>query len=135
MQLLGVSHRGLKLLKVTQGPSFHLDQLKTLCSYRWAGLEPGLRVGWQDGPQLMPHPVCSFAEVLGVECQGSSTLELSLKNEQLVLCTARARAIKATVNQFLSELRKVRAGWVLGQSAACISYRVLSGFPGLRLGV
>lgn len=54
VQLLGVSHRGLKLLKVTQGPSFHLDQLKTLCSYRWAGLEPRLRVGWQDGPQLMP---------------------------------------------------------------------------------
>uniref|UniRef100_A0A8D2AX46 SH3 domain-containing protein n=1 Tax=Sciurus vulgaris TaxID=55149 RepID=A0A8D2AX46_SCIVU len=84
VQLLGVSHRGLKLLKVTQGPSFHLDQLKT------------------------PF----FAEVLGVECQGSSTLELSLKNEQLVLCTARARAIKATVNQFLSELRK-DSGYVI----------------------
>lgn len=34
VQLLGVSHRGLRLLKVTQGPSFHLNQLKTLCSYR-----------------------------------------------------------------------------------------------------
>ncbi|KAM5149121.1 LOW QUALITY PROTEIN: myosin XVB [Callospermophilus lateralis] len=87
VQLLGVSHRGLKLLKVTQGPSFHLDQLKTLCSY-------------------------SFAEVLGVECQGSSTLELSLKSEQLVLHTARARAIKAIVDQFLSELRK-DSGYVI----------------------
>ncbi|XP_048652671.1 myosin XVB [Marmota marmota marmota] len=87
VQLLGVSHRGLKLLKVTQGPSFHLDQLKTLCSY-------------------------SFAEVLGVECQGSSTLELSLKSEQLVLHTARARAIKALVDQFLSELRK-DSGYVI----------------------
>lgn len=34
MQLLGVSHRGLRLLKVTKGPSFHPNQLKTLCSYR-----------------------------------------------------------------------------------------------------
>lgn len=34
VQLLAVSHRGLRLLKVTQGPSFHPDQLKTLCSYR-----------------------------------------------------------------------------------------------------
>lgn len=34
VQLLGVSHRGLRLLKVTQGPSFYPDQLKTLCSYR-----------------------------------------------------------------------------------------------------
>lgn len=34
VQLLGVSHRGLRLLKVTKVPSFHLNQLKTLCSYR-----------------------------------------------------------------------------------------------------
>ena len=36
VQLLAVSHRGLRLLKVTRGPSFHPDQpqLKTLCSYR-----------------------------------------------------------------------------------------------------
>ncbi|XP_078294279.1 myosin XVB isoform X7 [Panthera onca] len=87
VQLLGVSHRGLRLLKVTQGPSVHLNQLKTLCSY-------------------------SFAEVLGVECLGSSTLELSLKAEQLVLHTARAGAIKATIELFLSELKK-DSGYVI----------------------
>uniref|UniRef100_A0A8C2VGD6 SH3 domain-containing protein n=1 Tax=Chinchilla lanigera TaxID=34839 RepID=A0A8C2VGD6_CHILA len=78
---------GLRLLSMTQGPSFHLDQLKTLCSY-------------------------SFSEVLGVECRGDSTLELLLKSEQLVLYTARARAIKAMVEQFLSELRK-DSGYVI----------------------
>jgi hypothetical protein len=57
------------------------------------------------------QPVCSFAQVLGVECRGSSILELSLKNEQLVLHTARASAIKAMVEQFLSELRKASVGW------------------------
>nr|XP_023420654.1 myosin XVB [Cavia porcellus] len=87
VQILGVSHRGLRLLSVTQGSSFHPNQLKILCSY-------------------------SFAEVLGVECRGGSTLELLLKNEQLVLYTAWARAIKAMVEQFLSELRK-DSGYVI----------------------
>ncbi|XP_021564942.1 myosin XVB [Carlito syrichta] len=87
VQLLGVSHRGLRLLKMTQGPGFHPDQLKTLCSY-------------------------SFAEVLGMECRGDSTLELSLKTEQLVLRTARARAIKAMVELFLNELKQ-DSGYVI----------------------
>uniref|UniRef100_A0A2K6GQP2 Myosin XVB n=1 Tax=Propithecus coquereli TaxID=379532 RepID=A0A2K6GQP2_PROCO len=87
VQLLGVSHRGLRLLKVTQGPSFRPNQLKILCSY-------------------------SFSEVLGVECPLGSTLELSLKNEQLVLHTARARTIKAMVELFLSELKK-DSGYVI----------------------
>lgn len=69
----------------------------------------------------MPLSVCSFAEVLGVECQGGSTLELSLKNEQLVLYTARARAIKAMVEQFLTELRKASAGWVGGWTVSSLS--------------
>ncbi|KAB1264807.1 Unconventional myosin-XVB [Camelus dromedarius] len=85
VQLLGVSHRGLRLLKVIQGPSFHPNQLKTLCSY-------------------------SFAEVLGVECPAGSTLELSLKSEQLVLHTVQARTIRAMVELFLSELKKASAG-------------------------
>lgn len=87
VQLLGVSHRGLRLLKVTQDPSFHLDQLKTLCSY-------------------------SYAEVLAVQCRSTSTLELSLKSEQLILHTTWARTIKAMVEQFLSELKK-DSGYVI----------------------
>ncbi|CAO2646093.1 Unconventional myosin-XVB, partial [Lemmus lemmus] len=78
---------GLRLLKVTQDPSFHRERLKTLCSY-------------------------SFAEVLAVECSGGSTLVLSLKNEQLMLHTAQARVIKAMVEQFLSELKK-DSGYVI----------------------
>ncbi|KAM9597371.1 LOW QUALITY PROTEIN: myosin XVB [Trichechus inunguis] len=87
VQLLGVSHRGLRLLKVAPGSSFHPDQLKTLCSY-------------------------SFAEVLGVECRGASTLELSLKGEQLALHTARAGTIKAMVELYLNE-RKKDSGYVI----------------------
>lgn len=66
-------------------------------------------------PSSCPHPVHSFAEVLGVECRGSSTLELSLKSEQLVLHTARASAIKAMVELFLSELKKASGEWGVAQ--------------------
>lgn len=65
-----------------------------------------------------PH---SYAEVLAVQCSGSSALELSLKDEQLILRTAWARAIKAMVDQFLSELKK-----------ASVGHCALPGFP--RLG-
>lgn len=67
-------------------------------------------MGRRDGPQLTPHPLHSFAEVLGVECLAGSTLELSLKSEQLLLHTVRAGAIKAMVELLLSELRKASAG-------------------------
>ncbi|XP_066239718.1 myosin XVB [Saccopteryx leptura] len=87
VQLLGVSHRGLRLLKMTQGRSIYPCQLKTLCAY-------------------------SFAEVLGVECWGGSTLELTLKSELLVLHTAQAGAIKAMVELFLGTLKK-DSGYVI----------------------
>lgn len=59
-----------------------------------------------------------------MQCRGRSTLELSLKNEQLILHTAWARAIKAMVDLFLSELRKASGG------GGCL---VLPGAPGLSL--
>lgn len=59
-----------------------------------------------------PGSVHSYAEVLTVQCSGSATLELSLKNEQLILHTAWARAIKAMVEQFLSELKKASVGFL-----------------------
>lgn len=89
--------------------------------------DPGLEVG--AGGKVTPahaRPLRSFAEVLGVECRGSSTLQLSLKSEQLVLHTARARAIEALVKLFLSELKKASVGCGLGGQAGsphrcCIS--------------
>lgn len=90
------------------------------------GLGRSLGWGWQgrDGSQLMPLPARSFAEVLGVECRGSSSLELSLKSEQLVLHAARASAIKAMIELFLSELKKASAGRAGGWQAAGLGARV-----------
>ncbi|CAM5156263.1 unnamed protein product [Eretmochelys imbricata] len=81
VQLLGVSHRGLRLLKMAKAASFSPEYLKILCSY-------------------------SFADVLSVELRGSSSLEFSLKNEQLILHSAKARQVKAMVELFLQELKQ-----------------------------
>uniref|UniRef100_A0A452H2J7 Myosin XVB n=1 Tax=Gopherus agassizii TaxID=38772 RepID=A0A452H2J7_9SAUR len=81
VQLLGVSHRGIRLLKMAKAASFSPEYLKILCSY-------------------------SFADVLSVELKGSSSLEFSLKNEQLILHSAKARQVKAMVELFLRELKQ-----------------------------
>lgn len=68
-----------------------------------------------------------------MECRGGSILELSLKREQLVLHTARASAIKAMVELFLSELKKASGGGGLPRSGlAPVLHGALSGLA--RLG-
>ncbi|KFP44838.1 Unconventional myosin-XVB, partial [Chlamydotis macqueenii] len=81
VQILGVSHRGMRLLKVVKAAGYNPEHLKILCSY-------------------------SFADVLSVELKGSNALEFSLKTEQLFLYSPKAPCIKAMVELFLQELRQ-----------------------------
>ncbi|XP_074900633.1 myosin XVB isoform X1 [Buteo buteo] len=81
VQILGVSHRGMRLLKVVKAAGYNPEHLKILCSY-------------------------SFADVLSVELKGSSALEFSLKTEQLFLHSPKAPCIKAMVELFIEELRQ-----------------------------
>ena len=81
VQILGVSHRGLRLLKVVKAAAYALEHLKVLCSY-------------------------SFADVLSVELKDSNSLEFSLKMEQLLLRSYKAPCIKAMVELFIQELRQ-----------------------------
>ncbi|NXY35536.1 MYO15 protein, partial [Pomatorhinus ruficollis] len=83
VQILGVSHRGMRLLKVEKAAGYHPEHLKILCSY-------------------------SFADVLSVEMKGSNSLEFSLKTEQLILHSPKAPCIKTMVELFMQELRQVR---------------------------
>uniref|UniRef100_A0A8B9GDQ5 Myosin XVB n=1 Tax=Amazona collaria TaxID=241587 RepID=A0A8B9GDQ5_9PSIT len=77
VEILGVSHRGIRLLKVVKAKeSEH------------AGC------------------VLSFADVLSVELKGSNALVFSLKTEQLFLRSPKAACIKAMVELFLQELRQ-----------------------------
>ncbi|NWQ89733.1 MY15B protein, partial [Burhinus bistriatus] len=81
VQILGVSHRGMRLLKVVKAAGYNPEHLKILRSY-------------------------SFADVLSVELKGSNALEFSLKTEQLLLHSPKALCIKAMVELFIQELRQ-----------------------------
>ncbi|NXK78026.1 MY15B protein, partial [Amazona guildingii] len=81
VQILGVSHRGIRLLKVVKAAGYNPEHLKILCSY-------------------------CFADVLSVELKGSNALVFSLKTEQLFLRSPKAACIKAMVELFLQELRQ-----------------------------
>ncbi|NXX78304.1 MY15B protein, partial [Urocolius indicus] len=81
VQILGVSHRGMRLLKVVKAAGYNPEHLKMLHSY-------------------------SFADVLSVELKSSSTLEFSLKAEQLRLHSPKAPCIKAMVERFIQKLRE-----------------------------
>ncbi|NXK09367.1 MY15B protein, partial [Herpetotheres cachinnans] len=81
VQILGVSHRGMRLLKVVKAAGYNPEHLKILHSY-------------------------SFADVLSVELKGNNALEFSLKTEQLFLHSPRALCIKAMVELFIQELRQ-----------------------------
>ncbi|NXN91924.1 MY15B protein, partial [Rhinopomastus cyanomelas] len=81
VQILGVSHRGMRLLKVVKAAGYNPEHLKILRSH-------------------------SFADVLSVELKGSNALEFSLKTEQLFLYSTKALHIKAMVELFIQELRQ-----------------------------
>ncbi|XP_025032852.1 unconventional myosin-XV-like, partial [Python bivittatus] len=81
VQILGVSHRGVQLLKKSKEASFSPKHLKILCSF-------------------------SFADVLSLELIGWNILQFSLKNEQLILHSPKAQQVKVTVEIFLKELKQ-----------------------------
>ncbi|NXP50820.1 MY15B protein, partial [Heliornis fulica] len=81
VQILGVSHRGMRLLKVVKASGYNPEHLKVLHSY-------------------------SFADVLSVELKGNDALEFYLKTEQLFLRSPKAPCIKAMVELFIQELRQ-----------------------------
>ncbi|XP_074121215.1 myosin XVB isoform X2 [Sminthopsis crassicaudata] len=105
VQFLAVSHRGLRLLKGVNNAAFVTDHLKTLCSY-------------------------SFAEVLEVEAPGHNILQLTLKNEQLILHTTQAQAIKSMVELFLNELKKDSSYVIALRSYVTDDRSLLSFHPG-----
>ncbi|XP_055509975.1 unconventional myosin-XV-like [Leucoraja erinacea] len=81
VEILSVSHRGIKLLKFVKAVGMNPEHYKVLQSY-------------------------SYVEILDVELQGEAVIELTLKNEELVLYSNKAKQAKAVIGLFLDELRK-----------------------------
>ncbi|XP_016427701.1 unconventional myosin-XVB [Sinocyclocheilus rhinocerous] len=78
-QILGVSHRGIRMLKVARASGINPKHLRLLHSY-------------------------SFSQVLSVQQQGADKVGISLSNEELELHSQQAPQIAAVIHLFLMEL-------------------------------
>uniref|UniRef100_A0A8V0Z462 Myosin XVA n=1 Tax=Gallus gallus TaxID=9031 RepID=A0A8V0Z462_CHICK len=81
VQILAVSHTGIKLLRLVKGTNMPGEQLRVLRVY-------------------------SYADVLFVATPSRNMLEFNLSSEKLILFSPKAPQVKAMVDHFITELRK-----------------------------
>ncbi|XP_025938746.1 LOW QUALITY PROTEIN: unconventional myosin-XV [Apteryx rowi] len=81
VQILAVSHAGIKLLRLVKGTNMPGEQLRVLRGY-------------------------SYADVLFVTTPSRNMLEFNLSSEKLILFSPKAPQVKAMVDHFITELRK-----------------------------
>ncbi|XP_064008778.1 unconventional myosin-XV [Pogoniulus pusillus] len=81
VQILAVSHTGIKLLRLVKGTNVPGEQLRVLQTY-------------------------SYADLLFVTTPSRNMLEFNLRTEKLILFSPKAPQVKAMVDHFITELRK-----------------------------
>ncbi|XP_074741909.1 unconventional myosin-XV [Strix uralensis] len=81
VQIVAVSHAGIKLLRLMKGTNVPGEQLRVLRAY-------------------------SYADVLFVATPTRNMLEFNLSSEKLILFSPKAPQVKAMVDHFITELRK-----------------------------
>ncbi|XP_053328005.1 unconventional myosin-XV [Spea bombifrons] len=81
VQILGVSHMGIKLLKMLKSGGSNPEQLRVLRSY-------------------------SYADIMFVTVLSKNMLEFNLTNEKLILFSSRSSQVKTMIDCFLTELKK-----------------------------
>ncbi|XP_037664148.1 LOW QUALITY PROTEIN: unconventional myosin-XV [Choloepus didactylus] len=81
VQILAVSHHGIKLLRMVKG-------------------------GQEAGRQLQVLRTYSFADILFVTIPSQNMLEFNLASEKVILFSARAHQVKTLVDDFILELKK-----------------------------
>ncbi|XP_064887354.1 unconventional myosin-XV isoform X1 [Columba livia] len=81
VQILAVSHAGVKLLRLVKGTNVPGEQLRVLRAY-------------------------SYTDVLFVTTPSRNMLEFNLRSEKLILFSPKAPQVKAMVDHFITELRK-----------------------------
>nr|XP_061804993.1 unconventional myosin-XV-like [Nerophis lumbriciformis] len=81
VQVLSVSHQGIKLLKLVRSSSTAPDYFRVLRPY-------------------------SYSDILFVSVPSKNMLEFNLVNEKLILFSARAQQVKSMIDYFLTEIKK-----------------------------
>ncbi|XP_053550900.1 LOW QUALITY PROTEIN: unconventional myosin-XV [Bombina bombina] len=81
VQILAVSHNGIKLLKMLKSESATPEQLRVLRSY-------------------------SYTDIMFVTVLSKNMLEFNLTNEKLILFSSRSSQVKTMIDLFLMELKK-----------------------------
>ncbi|XP_055797253.1 unconventional myosin-XV-like [Salvelinus fontinalis] len=81
VQVVSVSHRGIKLLKMVRSSAVAPDYFRVLRPY-------------------------SYADILFVSIPSKNMLEFNLTNEKLILFSAKAPQVKHMVDYFITELKK-----------------------------
>ncbi|KAM3863907.1 LOW QUALITY PROTEIN: unconventional myosin-XV [Diretmus argenteus] len=81
VQVLSVSHRGIKLLKLVRSGNAAPDYFRVLRPY-------------------------SYSDILFVSIPSKNMLEFNLTNEKLILFSAKAPQVKHMIDYFLTELKK-----------------------------
>ncbi|XP_038618715.1 unconventional myosin-XV [Tachyglossus aculeatus] len=81
VQILAVSHSGIKLLRLVKGSRTSAEQLRVLRSY-------------------------SYSDILFVTIPSKNMLEVNLASEKLILFSSRAPQVKSMVDYFILELKK-----------------------------
>ncbi|XP_034449270.1 unconventional myosin-XV isoform X4 [Hippoglossus hippoglossus] len=81
VQVLSVSHKGIKLLKMVRSSSSSSDYFRVLRPY-------------------------SYSDILFVSIPSKNMLEFNLANEKLILFSAKAPQVKHMIDYFLTELKK-----------------------------
>ncbi|XP_068509540.1 unconventional myosin-XV isoform X3 [Syngnathus scovelli] len=81
VQVLSVSHKGIKLLKLVRSSSTAPDYFRVLRPY-------------------------SYSDILFVSVPSKNMLEFNLTNEKLILFSARAQQVKSMIDYFLTEIKK-----------------------------
>uniref|UniRef100_A0A8D3BS95 Myosin XVAb n=1 Tax=Scophthalmus maximus TaxID=52904 RepID=A0A8D3BS95_SCOMX len=82
VQVLSVSHSGIKLLKTVKSSAAAPDYFRSNCAY------------------------FSYADILFVTIPSENVLEFNLTNEKLILFSAKAPQVKHLIDTFISEIKR-----------------------------
>lgn len=116
VQVLAVSHSGIKLLKTVKSSTVAPDYFRVLRPYRYVIYHTFINniiynnLCSGDNCVSLKNMLClslSYTDILFVTIPSQNMLEFNLMNEKLILFSAKAPQIKQMIDLFISHLKKV----------------------------